>query len=42
MRSDAGYERKSSWVTTLSLEEEGEVDGKARRERTMMEVMDEC
>jgi len=39
-RSDAGYERKSSWIMTLSFDEEGEVEGKTRRERTTMEVMD--
>lgn len=37
---EAGYERKSLWMRALSFGEEGAVEGRARRERTMMDVME--
>lgn len=40
--NDAGYERKSSWIITLSFGDEGAVGGKGRRDTTIMEVMDGC
>jgi hypothetical protein len=39
-RREAGYERKLSWTMTLIFDEEGAVGGRARRERTMKDVME--